>query len=257
MIIEIDGIKINYIVEGTGKPVVLLHGWGCSTKTFEPVQKHMMRHFKVYNVDLPGFGESGMLDRPWNVSDYAGCVKKLLEALKIENPVLIGHSNGGRIIIYLLGALGIKASKVILTGAAGIKPKRKPMYYIKVWSFKTIKKTLMLPVVRNFSQDLLEGAKNYFGSSDYKNAPEVMRKTLVQLLNEDLTYLLPNIKASTLLIWGENDTATPVADGKLMEKMIPDSGLVILKNATHFAYLEKLSEFLIIIDNFLAKDMEV
>ena len=78
-----------------------------------------------------------------------------------------------------------------------------------------------------------------------------MRGILSKVVNEDLQHVMPKIKASTLLIWGENDTATPLKDGQKMEKLIPDAGLVIFKNAGHYAFLDKSGEFGIIVDNFL------
>jgi pimeloyl-ACP methyl ester carboxylesterase len=65
---------------------------------------------------------------------------------------------------------------------------------------------------------------------------------------------MPNIKASTLLIWGEHDTATPLCDAKIMENLIKDSGLVVLKNAGHFSFLEKTYEVNLIINSFLNPD---
>ena len=81
-----------------------------------------------------------------------------------------------------------------------------------------------------------------------------MRQLLVKSVNEDLKYAMPDIKAPALLIWGENDTATPVSDARTMEKLIPNAGLVVLKNAGHFSFVEKAGEFLIILDNFLQPD---
>lgn len=82
-----------------------------------------------------------------------------------------------------------------------------------------------------------------------------MQQILVKSVNEDVKWLMPQIKAPVLLVWGENDTATPVSNGQLMEKLMLDAGLVVLKNAGHFAYLDKYNEFIIIISNFLKKDM--
>ena len=78
-----------------------------------------------------------------------------------------------------------------------------------------------------------------------------MRQCLVKVVNEDLKPLLPRINPSTLLIWGENDDATPLSDGQIMEKEIPDAGLVTLKNAGHYAFLDQWFMFSRVIDSFL------
>jgi len=93
-----------------------------------------------------------------------------------------------------------------------------------------------------------------FGSSDYKNSPEILRKTMSIIINEDQTELLKNIKASTLLLWGENDTDTPISDAKIMEENIKDASLIEIKGAGHFSYLDRLNQCLLILDEFLKND---
>jgi pimeloyl-ACP methyl ester carboxylesterase len=247
---------LNYQVSGEGQSILLLHGWGASSKTFEPVHKHLEKHFKVYSLDFPGFGESEEPPEQWGVDDYMGVLREFITKLNIENPILVGHSFGGRVIIKYTSKYG-NVKKIILTGGAGIKPKRKFDYYLKVYFYKTCKKLLKLPILNKYEEEILDKMKSKLGSADYKSISGVMQQTLVKVVNEDLRHLLPDIKAPTLLVWGENDTATPVADGQLMEKMIPNAGLVVLKNAAHYAYLEQLHQFLIIIDKFLEEDREV
>jgi pimeloyl-ACP methyl ester carboxylesterase len=99
--------------------------------------------------------------------------------------------------------------------------------------------------------NVLEKWRKKNGSDDYNNATPVMRQTLVKTVNEDLTPLLPGINAPTLLIWGENDTATPLRDGRLMEKLIKGSGLVTLKNAGHYSFLEQEYTYLKVLASFL------
>mgnify|MGYP005765608411 FL=1 len=81
-----------------------------------------------------------------------------------------------------------------------------------------------------------------------------MRQCLVRVVNEDLTHLLPSIKVPTLLVWGENDTDTPLSDAHLMEKLIPGAGLVTLKNAGHYAFLEQQYTFNRVVCSFLKID---
>ena len=82
-------------------------------------------------------------------------------------------------------------------------------------------------------------------------ASPLMKQVLVKTVNEDLTDMLPNIDVPTLLIWGERDTATPLKDAKIMEEKIPDAGLVVLKNAGHYSFLEDYFTFCAVIDSFL------
>ena len=86
---------------------------------------------------------------------------------------------------------------------------------------------------------MIDKIKNSFGSEDYRNASPIMKKNLVQLINEDVKQYLQKINVPTLLIWGENDTATPISDGETMEKLIPDAGLIKVENCSHYVFLER------------------
>lgn len=249
--IEIDGYKINYELEGEGKNVILLHGWLASLETMRPIANYLKKHFKVYNVDVIGFGKSDLPKEAMHTDDFGDFLKKFIDKLNIENPILIGHSNGGRIIINYAGRTLGKINKIVLIDSAGIKPKRKISYYIKVYTFKVLKK--ILPNT-NKPNNLREKILKKFGSNDYKNSPEVLRKTMSNILNEDLKGLMPNIKVPTLLVWGVNDTATPISDAKIMEKLIPDAGLIAYEGAGHYSYVDRLPNFLAVLDEFFKND---
>ena len=215
MEITINNKKINYEVEGEGKPIILLHGWLASLETMKPIQEHLSKNFKVYNVDVIGFGKSDLPDQPLHTNDFGNFLAEFINALKIENPILIGHSNGGRTIINYAGRNLGKINKIVLMDSSGIKPERKIDYYIKVYTFKTIKK--IAKILPSKYEALREKALNKFGSTDYKSSPEILRKTMSIILNEDQRKIMPNIKVPTLLIWGDLDTATPLEDAKKME----------------------------------------
>ena len=217
-------------------------------ETMKPLQKHLAKSFKVYNVDVIGFGKSELPNNPMNTNDFGDFLSDFINKLKIENPILIGHSNGGRTILNYAGRKLGKINKIVLIDSAGIKPKRKPNYYFKIYTFKLVKN-----IVKIFPKKwdaLREKALGKFGSSDYKASPEVLRKTMNIIINEDQRKIMPNINVPTLMIWGDNDTATPLADAKIMEKLIPNSGIAVLEGAGHFSYLDRLNQCLIILDEF-------
>ena len=95
----INNKKINYEIQGTGKPVVILHGWLANLETMKPLTNFLSQYFKVYAVDIIGFGKSDLPDEPLDCDGFGDFLKNFCDALKIENPILIGHSNGGRTII--------------------------------------------------------------------------------------------------------------------------------------------------------------
>ena len=254
MEITIDNKKIYYEVEGEGKPLILLHGWLASSETMKPLQQHLSRNFKVYNVDIIGFGKSELPDKPMNTNDFGDFLAKFIEQLNIENPILIGHSHGGRTVINYAGRKLGKINKIVLIDSAGIKPKRRINYYIKIYTYKIVKKILKL-FPKNLER-IRKKVLNKFGSADYKASPEILRKTMNIIINENQKEIMKNINVPTLMIWGDKDTATPLNDAKQMEKLIPNSGIAVLEGTGHFSYLEKLPQCCIILDEFLKNDIK-
>lgn len=128
---------------------------------------------------------------------------------------------------------------IVLIDSAGIMPKSSFSQKMKVKRYKVLKKILNMKVVYALFPELIDDWRSRQGSADYRNASPMMRQCLVMAVNEDLTELLPKVKQDTLLIWGDKDTATPITDAKLMEDKIPNAGLVVLKGAGHFSFLEQ------------------
>ena len=96
--------------------------------------------------------------------------------------------------------------------------------------------------------------KKHVGSTDYRNASEMMRKILVKHVNTDLTEDLKNIKCPTLAIWGTNDSEVPYEDGKMLEKLIPNCGVVTYEGCTHYAYLERLNQTINVLNSFIGSE---
>ena len=254
MKILIDNININYEVHGDGKDVLVLHGWGAEIGAVRPIANALSGNFRVWLVDLPGFGESDLPPENWDVYSYADFVKKLVDTLKITDPILIGHSFGGRLSIILVAKKLLNPPKIILVDSAGIKPKRGADYYFKVYTYKLMKRIAAL--TGKISKGLEDKIKSKFGSSDYKNAAPALRAVFVRVVNEDLTYLLKDITCPTLLFWGENDDSTPLSDAKKMEKLIPDAGIVTVPGGGHFSYLDNPRLFGVVANKFLEKDVD-
>ncbi len=247
-------VRLHYTDCGEGHPLLLLHGWGCNTTTFNAIRPFLEARFRVLTIDFAGFGQSDEPHEVWGVEEYTRSVEALAKAEGIENPILIGHSFGGRVsIVY---ASRNKTQKVILVDAAGVKPRRSLSYYRKVYTFKLLKRILPLIVGRKRAEAMIEARRSKAGSSDYNQATPMMRAILSKCVNEDLCHLMPKIEAPTLLFWGEKDTATPLADAKRMEKLIPDAGLVTVAGAGHFAFLENTPLFLRVAESFLQKEIK-
>lgn len=254
MQVKIQDWNINYEIMGQGNPVILLHGWLTDLETMRPIANALAQNFKVYLVDVVGFGKSDLPEHPLNSNDFGDFLGAFVKQLEISKPILIGHSNGGRMIINAVGRGIVEPRKIVLIDSAGLVPKRKPKYYIKVGIFKAGKAILnKLPDtkgIKEFKEKLL----NHVGSADYRASAPVLRETLKRIVNEDMSELLPNIHVPTLLIWGTNDMDTPIADAKKMEQLIPDAGLVEYQGAGHFSYLENIQNCNIVLNEFLKND---
>ena len=139
-----------------------------------------------------------------------------------------------------------------MTDAAGIKPKVTFKKWCRVKSYKLAKFFLKIVTPKDKFEEKLNDLRKKYGSSDYSALQsDIMRETFNKVISLDLKKDLKNIKNSTLLMWGENDLDTPMYMAKIMEKEIKDSGLVVLKNAGHFSYLDSPIEYNLIVENFL------
>ncbi len=241
----INGVNINYEEKGEGELIVLLHGWGSNIKLFANLIDLLSKKYKVVAMDMPGFGESQEPPSAWCVDDYADFVIEFLKAYNTDKVMLLGHSFGGRVIIKLNSRENppFEITKVILVDSAGILPPKSNKKSFRTRWYKFCRTILSTGIMQKIAPVALEKLRVKYGSADYVAASPLMRQVLVKTVNEDLEPLLPNIKCPTLLVWGVNDTATPLSDGEKMEKLIPDAGLVKLENAGHYSFLEQQYTF--------------
>lgn len=252
MNLNICGLDIEYTISGSGSiPVVLLHGWGSSFDAYKGIMAALDDRCRFYAVNFPGCGNSQVMNKSWDVDDYCNFVVEFLKANSLENPILIGHSHGGRVALKLAAEKRVNPPKMVLLDSAGLIPKKSFAQKQRAKRFKAIKTILTLPILKNYTQGLLDKARRHYGSADYNAAPQVLRETLVRLVNTDIRDILPSISCSTLLIWGENDTATPLSDAKIIESLIPDAGLCVIKGTGHFSFCEKPYEAHAILRSFI------
>jgi pimeloyl-ACP methyl ester carboxylesterase len=239
---------------GSGPPLLLLHGWGVSSELFAPILDSLQSGRRLIVPDLPGFGATPEPGAPWSVHEYASWCVALLDRLGIDSCDLIGHSNGGRIGIAVAAANPGRIRRMVLAGSAGIRPRRTLRGAARVRSYKLLRAVERSSVLPAALRRTAGRRADQRGSADYRAVTGVMRGTLVRLVNEDLRPLLPQLNLPVLLIWGEQDTETPLDDGKLMERLIPDAGLVVFEGAGHYAYLEQPARFCRIVEVFLRDD---
>ena len=242
MKININNVNVNYIQYGEGKDVLLLHGWGQNIQMMKPIGDNLCSNHRITIIDFPGFGESDEPSTPWTIDDYSLLIENLVRELNIRKPIVMGHSFGGRVAIHFSANNPIE--KLVLFGSPCIRENKKlPL------STRILKKLKTLPGMDKLGEEM----KKYIGSRDYKAASPIMRQTLVNVINEDLSSYARKIEEPTLLIWGEVDTEAPVDDARELEKIMTDAALIILPG-THYAYLENLGQVINILNSFLKEN---
>lgn len=252
---QINGMTLGVNRIGEGEPILLLHGWGGEIASIYPIAEGLAPHgFACHTLDLPGFGVSDLPPQPWQVRDYMNYVLAYLDEAGLARVHLIGHSFGGRISILLGAEHPERVGKIVLTSSAGVLPRRslkKRLYY---WGRRLIFLSLKLPLLNRWEGRVRAWFQERYGSSDYKHALAISENfgaTFRNIVSQNLLPYAAQIDAPTLLIWGTNDHDTPLRDAHILEKHIPDAGLVLFEEAGHYAYLERLPQFIRIVSHFL------
>lgn len=247
--ITINGVELNYRRGGNGTPMILMHGWGSEHSTLSLFERVGREHHEVFNLDLPGFGKSQEPPTPWEIEDYTQMLEEFVKALGLESPIVLGHSFGGRIAIQYASRNPVE--RLVLVDAAGIKPRRSLKYYLKVYSYKAARNLAPMIMGRKRADEIIERMRSKSGSSDYRNSSPMMRRIMVKAINTDLRRFMPSITAPTLLLWGENDTATPMRDAHIMNRQIKDSTLVSFPGAGHFSFLDNPFQAAAVVRRFI------
>lgn len=230
-------MKLSYFQRGSGKDLVLLHGYLASKESFYPQTEYFSKFYRVTALDFPGFGESGELTEPYSVSDYADWLTNALKELGIEKPLVIAHSFGGRVAVKCLSRGGC-FERAVLTGCAGIIPKRTFRYKLRVKTYRFIKK-----IAPRY-------AEKKFGSSEYRSLSPVMRASYKKIVNEDLREDAKKISVPVLFVCGEKDAETPVSSAKIYQSCVQGSCLKVLEKCGHFAHLDNALAFNLAAEEF-------
>lgn len=246
MYIDLNKQNIYYQRVGKGQNLVLLHGWGQDVSTFWPVIELLKDNFTLWLIDLPGFGRSEAPTKAFDSKDYAQIIAEFIAVKNIHQPILLGHSFGGKVSLKLAATYPNLIKKLILVGASGIKT---------VPSFKTlivyiVAKAARLLIPNIFNLKTIIKKKLYQKiESDYESSG-ILKDTFLKTIQEDLTADLKKINTETLIIWGEKDRAVPLKYGKMMYKLIKNSKLAVLEDRGHFLHLQDPERFVYYVKDF-------
>ena len=252
----IDKKNVRYKVTGDGdRTAIILQGWGTDMKLYDSIAEDICDTYRVVQLNLPGFSDSDEPSEAWGIEEFTVWFIHFCEFLEVKKVTLIGHSFGGRIMIWL-GALDkdelpFEIERMVLIDAAGIQREKTPKQKRSIRRYHFKRALFHLGLIYWFFQDAVDICQGQQGSADYRNSSPMMKKCMVKAVNNDLTYRLPDIPYETCLIWGDQDTATPLADGQDMERLMPKAELHVLSGTDHFSFLRKPGEFKEILRSFL------
>lgn len=218
---------------------MFLHGYLADKRSFALQTGFFKRYFDVYALDFQGFGENSGMDKPYSLDDYIQQVKNFVEEKEIIRPSVVAHSFGARVAIKLAAQNPDFFDKIVLVGAAGLKPRK---------TFKKVFKQGLFKVVK----PLLKGrTPSFFYSSDYLKLDPIMRESFKLIVNENLDDLLSNITSSVFIVYGKKDKETPLYMARKLHDGILQSKLLVIKDAGHFCFIDKPLKFNTEVKEFL------
>ena len=259
MILQVDGINAHVERMGSGQQILLLHGWGPQSITLEkhlqPVAQPLKNRYEITLLEFPGHGRSGQPGAAWGVKEYAEWTLSLMDQQALRQPVIMGHSFGGRVALWLAAHYPDRVKALVLTGCAGLQPKKTLKSRVRSRLFQfgrgSLKVLGLIPALKAREKRWLASLRNEFASADYLATPEALRGSFSRIVRQDLHPLLPQIPQKTLLVWGEKDTATPLWMGQAMQREMPDARLLVYRDDDHFAYRNQLSRFVTAVEAFM------
>ncbi len=248
MQIVIDGLITEYYKTGKGPIALFLHGWGDTAKTFNGLIGVIAEDFTCLSLDLPGFGATEVPSNAWTLGSYAEFVNHFLLKLEVQNvAVIIGHSNGGALALKGVEDGILKTDKLVLLSSSGIRPKKSVKTSLIMLGAKAGKPlSKLLP---RANRKALRKALYKKVGSDYLVAPQ-MAETFKKVVREDVRAKLGSVKMPVLLVYGQEDTDTPIWIAKKFAQLLPDARLHTVRLAGHFVHLDALAETIKVIKEF-------
>ncbi len=207
----------------------MLHGYLSSKESFLKQIGFFSKFFRVVAPDMTGFGEAGMMEKPYSVDDYKEEIKRVIDELGVEKCCVLAHSFGARVAIKL-AAEDKRINRIVFTGAAGIKPKRGVKYFFKRASFLMLKKLVPREKLKRFY------------SPDYIGLSPVMKESFKLIVGERLEKSAEKITAKTLILSGKEDRETPPSSQKRLCKLIGGARIKFISGG-HFCFAENSMEF--------------
>ncbi len=249
--LSVNGMEVHYRDEGTGMPVVLIHGTAASLHTWDDWTRELKKDYRIIRMDIPAFGLTGPDPKAdYSIEGYTNFLKDFLDELEIDSMYLVGNSLGGNISWSFAGTYPDRVKKLVLIDASGlISNKDLP------WIFTLARTPVLNSIIKYFTpRSITEDNLKQVYWDDSKVTEDIIDRYHQMVLREgnrqafidrakteygDLSPLLSNIKSPTLIIWGEDDTWIPVSDASRFDSQIANSRIHIMKQTGHVPMEER------------------
>ena len=255
--VTVKNLQVNYKIIGqgpplrAGKPMLILHGRGSSSGRWERTAELLLQasaaafeegHMQVIIPDLPGFGATPGPAAAWNMDNYVDWLHEFVEkAPELHGDFyLVGHSFGGALAAKFAIKYNQNVKMLFLVSAACIRKNT----WIKKLLYRVSKIVKVFSFVPGYSLARKAFYKFILKKSDYLHITGVMQETYLRLISEDLSWRLPSLKVKTIIIWGDKDDLTPIAEAHIVHEKIPNSQLIILPGGPHGLQI-KMPELLV------------
>lgn len=249
MQVIVDSLLTEYDLIGQGRVVLLLHGWADDRRSFAALSQQLSNSFQVVSLDLPGFGNSQLPKQVWDLDAYAKFVAAFLQKINAGAVyAIVGHSNGAAVAIRGLAGGQLSAQKLVLLAAAGIRTTQTA----RKRALKVIAKTgkvLTIWLPGTYRQKLRRHLYARAGS-DMLLKPE-LQEMFKRTVSQDVQADARQLTLPVLLLYGQQDTATPPLYGELYRNQIPHASLQIVGQAGHFVHHDQPAQVEQIIREFL------
>ena len=241
----IDGSLVHFRVEGQGEPLLLIHGAFSSLHTFDNWTPLLTKHYQVIRLDLPGFGLSdSMQGHDYSIKAMVEFLTKFLDQLGIDQCHMAGSSLGGWLAWEMALRKSKRVNKLVLIASAGFMEEMSIPLPFKMARTpvlgKVMKYAIKKSVLRKFLNEVFVDQKKvtdelvdrYYDLFTKEGNPEAFY-SLANGKYQSRTNKLKNIKAPTLIMWGEEDAWLPIENGYWFQVCIPDSQLVVYEGVGH------------------------
>lgn len=228
-IVQVHGWPVHYEVAGEGEPLVLVHGLSESTRLWYRNLPELAAQYRVYLIDLPGFGTMRRFRRHFDLKQSGLWLAAWMKALGLDAVNLVGHSMGGYVSMALAATHPEKVKCLVLADSIGI-PFNLPVSRLVYPALKAIART-----VPSFWICI---------GYDYLRAgPRMVLNASRQIVEIEAAEVLSAVRVPTLVIWGENDDLVPFTLGRQLHANLAGARLCVLPGTNHFCMFEKPREF--------------